>query len=237
MALWLFAGFALTAAVLILGAYRLSARRASYRDEDPGICFYLHEKHVMNIYQQGNDEGLTQEVQETTRSGRQTGLNAQVGSIKGRAEREAGTEKVSKYSRESVPISILGRVVDTLAEKGNIVHVNLRDGSLEPGTALDRALWSGRRADAARLSDLSSFVFVSITGEFRVTDKTAEKFVLSAPYGTGEPSQVSVTCVRDHLLGVEPSAGPFSARCLGRIQGWDPATRTLVIDPVLAIYR
>jgi hypothetical protein len=47
----------------------------------------------------------------------------------------------------------------------------------------------------------------------------------------------STTCVRDHLLGVEPSAGPFSARCLGRIQGWDPATRTLVIDPVLAIYR
>jgi hypothetical protein len=237
MALWLFAGFGLTAAVLILGAYRLSARRAPHRDEDPGICFYLHEKHVMNLYQQSNDEALTQEIQETIRSGRQTGLNAQVGSIKGRAEREAGMEKVSKYSRESVPISILGRVVDKLEEKGNIVHVNLRDSSLEPGAALDRALWSDRRADTARLSDLSSFVFVSVTGEFRVTDKTAEKFVLSAPYGTGEPSQVSVTCVRDHLLGVEPAAGPFSARCLGRIQGWDPTTRTLVIDPVLAIYR
>jgi len=234
---WLFAGFALTAAVLTLGAYRLSARRAPYRDEDPGICFYLHEKHVMNLYQQGNDAALTQEIQETTRSGRQTGVNAQVGSIRGRAEREAGTEKVSKYSKESVPISILGRVVDKLAEKGNIVHVNLRDSSLEPGTALDRALWSGRRADVARLSDLSSFVFVSITGEFQVTDKTAEKFVLSAPYGTGEPSQVSVTCVRDHLLGLEPGPGPFSARCLGRIQGWDPGTRKLVIDPVLAIYR
>jgi len=237
MTSWLLAGFALIAAVLILAAYRLSARRAPYRDEDPGICFYLHEKHVMNLYQQGNDEALTQEIQETIRSGRQIGLGAQVGSIRGRAERDAGTEKVSKYSRESVPISILGRVVDKLEEKGNIVHVNLRDSSLAPGVALDRALWSGRRADAARLSDLSSFVFVAVTGEFRVTDMSAEKFVLSAPYGTGAPSQVSVTCVRDHLLGVEPAAGPFSARCLGRIQGWEPGSRTLVIDPVLAIYR
>jgi len=236
---WLFAGVALTAAVLILGAYRVFVRRIPepLRDEDPGICFYLHEKHVMNLYQQGNDEALTQEIQETIRSGSQSGLNAQVGNIRGRAEREAGTEKVSKYSRESGPISILGRVVDKLEGKGNIVHVNLRDGSLEPGAAVDRALWSGHRVDAARLSDLSSFVFVSVTGEFRMTDESAEKFVLSAPYGDSESSRISVTCVRDHLLGVEPSPGPFSARCLGRIQGWDAGTRTLVIDPVLAIYR
>lgn len=236
---WLFAGVALTATVLILAAYRLSVRRTPepHRDQDPGICFYLHEEDVMNLYQQRHDEALTQEIQETVRSGRQSGVNAQVGSIKGRAEREAGTEKVSKYNKESGPISILGRVVDKLEEKGNIVHVNLRDGSLEPGAALDRVLWPGRRADAVRLSDLSTFVFVSVTGEFRVADRTAEKFVLSAPYGDGEPSRISVTCVRDHLLGVEPAPGSFSARCIGRIQGWDPGTRTLVIDPVLAIYR
>jgi hypothetical protein len=83
-------------------------------------------------------------------------------------------------------------------------------------------------------------VFVSVTGRFRVTDRIDDTIVLSAPYGdpaalADEPI-LSVTCSNSQLLADVPS-GPFSARCLGRIQGWDPDTRKLVIDPVLAIYR
>jgi hypothetical protein len=107
--------------------------------------------------------------------------------------------------------------------------VNLIDGVLEPGRALRPSAGA-----AARLSDLSSFVFVSVTGRFRITDKTDEMVTLSAPYGDG--GHVEVTCLSSQLLEDVPP-GPFSARCLGRVQGWDPDTGKLVLDPVLAIYR
>jgi hypothetical protein len=243
---WLLTGIPLLAAVLTVGAYRLAVRRYE-RAPDPGhvgICFYLHEKHVMNLYLQGNYEALRQEVEETTRTETATSLGAKVGGIQGRAGRDAEKEKISRYIREVGPITVIGRIVEELERKENIVYVDLFERLLEPGRGLDRALRSAHRenaANAARLSELSSFVFVSVTGRFRITDKTDETIVLSAPYGDpatapADEPVLSVTCRSSQLLADVPS-GPFSARCLGRIQGWDPDTRKLVIDPVLAIYR
>ncbi|HEX6360589.1 hypothetical protein [Actinophytocola sp.] len=242
---WLLTGAALLAAVLTVGAYLLAVRRHQ-RTPDPGhvgICFYLHEKHVMNLYLQGNYEALKQEVEETTRTETGTSLGAKVAGIQGRASRDAESEKISRYIRDVGPITVIGRIVEELERTDNIVYVNLFERLLEPGKGLDRALRSARHRNAARearLSDLSSFVFVSVTGRFRVTDKTDETIVLSAPYGDpvtpGDEPLLSVTCLNSQLLADVPS-GPFSARCLGRIQGWDPDTRKLVIDPALALYR
>jgi hypothetical protein len=49
--------------------------------------------------------------------------------------------------------------------------------------------------------------------------------------------KVSVTCSLTRLRRtVPPRPGTFQARCLGRVQGWSPNTRELVIDPV-AIFQ
>jgi hypothetical protein len=242
---WLLTGAALLAAVLAVGAHRLAVWRHR-RAPDPrrvGICFYLHENHVMNLYLQGDYESLIEEVEETTRTEIGTGLGAKAGGFEGRASRDATKERISKYMRKVGPITVIGRIVEELERKDNIVYVNLFDQLLEPGKGLDRVLRPAHReaARTARLSDLSSFVvFVSVTGRFRMTDKTDETIVLSAPYGDpavpGDEPLLSVTCLSSQLLEDVP-VGPFSARCLGRVQGWDPDTRKLVIDPVLAIYR
>jgi hypothetical protein len=229
MTAWLIAGVALLAAVLIVGWYRQTVRRHQIEPSYPGICFYLHEKHVMNLYLQGDYEALQQEVEDRFRTDTGTSLGAKVAGIHGRAGRDAEKERIIRYIREVGPITVIGRIVEELARKGHIVHVNLIDGVLEPGRALRPSAGA-----AARLSDLSSFVFVSVTGRFRITDKTDEMVTLSAPYGDG--GHVEVTCLSSQLLEDVPP-GPFSARCLGRVQGWDPDTGKLVLDPVLAIYR
>lgn len=242
---WLLVGVGVVAAAVALGVYQFRVRdyrripQQPHRDQDPGICFYLHENNVMNLYLQGNYEALRQEVEDRTRVDTEGSVNAQFGGIGGRFGRESEKERISKYIREVGPITVIGRIVEEFERRENIVYVNLFDRVLEPGKGLDHALHANAGHRSARLSDLRSFVFVS--GRFRVTDKTEETFVLAAPYGDpsdpgGEEQQVRVTCETTQLLADVPT-GPFSARCLGRIQGWDPDTRRLVIDPVLAIYR
>lgn len=230
---WLIAGAGLLAAALVVGAYRLTVRRYAPAPGYPGICFYLHEKHVMNLYLQGDYEALRQEVEDRFRTDTGTSLGAKVAGIHGRAGRDAEKERIIRYIREVGPITVIGRIVEELSRKGHIVHVDLLSGVLEPGEGTDRALRSAHRAQA-RLSDLSSFVFVSVTGRFQMIDKTDEAVVLAASYG--DLAQVSLTCRSSQLLEDVPP-NPFSARCLGRIQGWDPDTGRLVLDPVLAIYR
>jgi hypothetical protein len=111
---------------------------------------------------------------------------------------------------------------------------------------LDEALRSTGRDEvvsSARLSDLGPFVFVSLMGRFEKADNIEDPAVpgetttLFASYGPEDAKwQVKVTCGNAQFLEKVPSGG-FWARCVGRIQGFDPATRELVMDPVLAIYR
>jgi hypothetical protein len=248
--LWLVTIGAALAAATIVGAYRLAVarfRRTAVPTvrRDRGICIYLHEKTVMNIYLQGDYEALSQVVEETTRSDREGSVTGQFGGLGGRLGQKTAREILTKYIKEAGPITVIGRIITAFERADDIVYANLITRTLEPGRALDRALSAhGRNAArwrSARLHDLDPFVYVSITGRFRVTGETDTTTTLSAPYGepTDAPDRqqhVSVTCETSQLLEKVP-AGPFSARCLGRIQNWDPATRELTIDPVIAIFH
>jgi hypothetical protein len=249
---WLLAGGATLAVMVTLAVYRMDVLRyrqrtaASNPRGNPEICFFLHERNVMNLYLQGEYPALKREYEERTRSSQETGLNARVRGIgEGHAGREREEETVIKYIKDEGTLRVIGRLIRALEDANRIVYVNLFTTSFEPGRGLDGALSSpdGRRATwrrSARLRDLNPFTVVSIMGRFQVTDRNDKTTTFSAPYGdptdpASEPRQVSVTCVAEYLEDVP--AGPFPARCLGRIQKWDPDNQKLVIDPVFAIFR
>jgi hypothetical protein len=246
MILWLVTAAGALAAGAVVLVYRRVVRR--HRDtappsphRNPGICFYLHEKTVMNLYVQGDYQALTQEIEEKTTTSKESGLHAKAHGFGAHASQEAARERVSRYIKDEGPITVIGRIIDNLEDAENIVYVNLFTQSFEPGSGLDRALWStdGERASrwrTARLGELNPFVFVSVMGRFRMTGKTGDTTTFSAPFDDGTGAEVGVTCANSQFLEEVPT-GPFPARCLGRIQKWDPDTRTLVMDPVLTIFQ
>jgi hypothetical protein len=230
---------------LVVRRYRRSLRLRLGRGME--ICFYLHENYVMNLYLQGEYEALNQEIEETRRSGSHIGANADIGvGLAATAGRESVRETVSRYIKNVGPISVIGLIVREMERKNEIAYANLSNSSFEPNRGLDEALRStggDEVVPSARLSELGPFVFVSLMGRFEKTDNTedpdirGETTTLFASYGPeNEKWQVKVTCGNDQFLENVPSGG-FWARCVGRIQGFDPATRELVMDPVLAIYR
>jgi hypothetical protein len=254
MILWLVFAGATLAAVMIAGAYRMAVlryRRTALpnRRRVQGICFYLHDENVMNLYVQGKYKALQQEVEERTRSNKTGDFTAKVQGIGAAAGLAEEAEMVIKYIKSEEPITVIRDIIELLEGADNIVYIDLINNSFEAGAGLDQALRAAHgpnasRLRSARLRDLDPFVFVSVMGRFRITNKTDKTITFAAPYGdptnsVQEPRQVSVTCataqLRQHLEDV-PS-GPFPARCLGRIQEWDPDTRKLVIDPVLAIFQ
>lgn len=233
------AGAALAAAV-IAGAYRVTERRQQ-RLTVPvatlikGICIYLRDEYVMDLYQQGDFKALEQEVEEKSRHNKEGDFSAEIHGVGGRLGRLAEDEKVTRYIRREQPITVIRVIVDDLVRTDNIVEVDLINQSLEPGPALDRALRNSRQ-HSARLRDLDTFVLVR--GRFRELSKTADKITFAAPFGdpaelAGEP-RVSVNCEAARFRHSYPQ-GSFLARCLGRVQ-WEPGTGELSIDPI-AIFR
>jgi hypothetical protein len=124
---WLLTGAALLAAALAVGAYRLAVRRHQRTPDSGhvGICFYLHEKNVMNLYLPGHYEALVQHVEETTRTNAGGSVVAKVPGAEGRGSREAQKERIITYIREVGPITVIGRIVEELDRRDNIVYVNL----------------------------------------------------------------------------------------------------------------
>lgn len=243
MAVWLVTVAALVVAGATAGAYWVRARRhdgapVPIRHRVQGICFYLRDEFVMNLYLQGDYKALEQEVEEKSRSNTEGNVSAEVHGVGARAGRRAEAEKVIRYIRREQPITVIRAIIDALEEADNIVDVDLINNVLEPGKALDRALVAthGRgaaRRRSARLRDLEAFV--SVRARFRETARNDDTVTFTAPYGdpadpAGQPS-VSVTCVGAGLRHAVPG-GPFPARCLGRVQGWDPENRQLLIDPI-----
>lgn len=239
-------------AAAIIVAYRIAVRRhhdpitAVRRHDNPAICFYLHDDTVMNIYLQGDYKGLNQEIEERSRDSSDQQANAQVHGVGAHAGRESEREKIIKYIKAEEPITVIRTIIAALDDDDVIVYVDLLKQEFEPGDGLDRALAPrgkiGRRQRSARSRDLDPFVFVSIKGRFRVTDKTDKTTTFAAPYGdptdpATEPRQVSVTCVTSQLRREDVPSDPFPARCIGKIQRWDSNTQQLVIDPVLAIFQ
>jgi hypothetical protein len=244
----LITGGGVLAALITLAMYRIALRRYHRTwlkpHNDPEICIYLHDGHVMNMYRQGEYKALKQEVELRTRRNREARLSAQARGVGAQVGQESEEEKVIKFIQDEEPITAIRSIMTDLERARNIVYIDLLNKSLEPGGGLDRALpgRKGPRQRAIPMWDLNPFVFVSIKGKFRLTDRTGTTTTFSMPYGNpadpeSESWQVCITCVTAHLRLTDIPAGPFPARCLGKIQNWDRGTKTLVIDPVLAIFQ
>jgi hypothetical protein len=79
---------------------------------------------------------------------------------------------------------------------------------------------------------------VSVRGMFRKGHRTPEITTFMAPYGAADPehgAKVRVECADNGLRGAVPEE-PFKARCLGKVQSWNPGNGELVIQPV-AIFK
>lgn len=230
------------AAVNAVGHWRADRARASTRLH--GISFYLHDKHVMELYGRFSGKfnaALRQEVRVRSTKISEGEVSAELAQVMARAKRGVNDEVFSTYIKEDAPITVIGMIIDVLEQEDNIVHVDLRKQEITANRALDKALGTNdKRPTAVRLSNLEPETFVSIRGLFRETDCTDATTTFEAPYRdpteAADDSQVRLTCAASGLRGDkvpdEVPDGSFPARCLGRVKRWDPDTRRLIVRPI-----
>lgn len=236
MLLWACTGAGL-AALLALTLLRLvRARRAVTPDITDGICFYLHDKMVMDHYQMRRyTAALRKEVEQRTSDSKDGTVRAKVLGVGADGGRKENTEVVSRYLEVAEPISVIGLIMKVLEEKRAIVHVDLPSRSVTHTTAPQRTA-SGVQG-GVQLRDVEGFVL--IRGRFRATGAGEGSTVFLAPYGDpDDPSQgprVRVTCTTDGLRNDVPQ-GAFSARCLGKVQEWNAAEGFLEVQ-AMAIFH
>lgn len=247
MLLWLLtAGCALTLVVFAVswftGVGRSAGQNLTY-----SICFYLHEKSVMDHYQmRGYAAALRREVEQRTSDSKDGTIRTKVFGVGADAGRRENREVVSRYLEVAEPISVIGLVMDVLEEKDVIVHVDLVNQTVLRNKALAKALAAAPEARPARpgpadrdirLRDIEDFVL--IRGRFRKIGDTPEGTVFLAPYGDPEDPargpRVRVTCATEGLRNEVPR-GPFSARCLGKVQDWNAEEAVLEVQ-AMAIFR
>ncbi len=239
MLLWAATGAGL--ASLLAGAVlrMVRARRAAAQDITDGICFYLHDKTVMDHYQmRGYTAALRKEVEQRTSDSKDGTVRAKVFGVGADGGRRENTEIVSRYMEVAEPISVIGLIMKVLEEKRVIVHVDLPSQCVTRSPALLRTASGGQ--GAVRLRDIEGFVL--IRGRFRATGDdpdSAGSTVFLAPYGDpADPSRgprVRVTCATEGLRNQVPR-GTFSARCLGKVQEWNPDEGVLEVQ-AMAIFR
>ncbi|MFJ3876474.1 hypothetical protein ACIPW5_03325 [Streptomyces sp. NPDC090077] len=241
MLVWLLtAGGALTLLVLAVSWFT-GGRRSAGRDLTYSICFYLHEKSVMDHYQmRGYAAALRREVEQRTSDSKDGTIRTKVFGVGADAGRRENREVVSRYLEVAEPISVIGLVMDVLEEKDVIVHVDLVTRTVLRNKALAKALAAAPgpgRARDVRLRDIEDFVLVR--GRFRRIGDTPDGTVFLAPYGDPEDPargpRVRVTCATEGLRNEVPR-GPFSARCLGKVQDWNAEDAVLEVQ-AMAIFR
>ncbi|MFF8841513.1 hypothetical protein ACF08N_02105 [Streptomyces sp. NPDC015127] len=242
MLLWLMTA-AGAGALLALAVTRLVRGARGGRDLTYSICFYLHDRTVMDHYQmRGYAAALRKEVEQRTSDSKDGSVRAKVFGLSAGGGRKDNSEIVSKYLEVAEPISVIGVVMDVLEKKDVIVHVDLVGETVRRNAALARALADHPRsgtspAQNVRLRDIEDFVL--IRGRFRKIGESPESTVLLAPYGDpDDPSsgpRVRVTCATEGLRNEVPR-GTFSARCLGKVQDWNAADSVLEVQ-AMAIFR
>jgi len=231
----------LVAAVVIVIMHRRRDVGAAPRRHD--MSFYLDENSVMDLYRQYGGKykaALRHEVQERISSSREAELTADLAPLRAGGKRGVNSEVFRTYIEKAEPITVVTIIVDVLEHAGDIVHVNLPKREVTAGHALDKALDADleRPVAGVRLRDLEAFV--SIQGRFRATHRNAVTTTFDAPYGDpDDPTdgpQVRLVCGAGGLRGAEVPAGPFRARCLGRVEDWNPDSSRLIVHPI-AIFR
>ncbi|MFD8965622.1 hypothetical protein ACFV0C_11540 [Streptomyces sp. NPDC059568] len=254
MLVWLLTAAGLVALLVLTLSRLLGGRRSGGQKIIPGICFYLHDRTVMDHYQmRGYAAALRKEVEQRTSDSTDGSVHAKVFGLSAGGGKRDNSEIVSKYLEVAEPISVIGIIMDVLEEKDVIVHVDLVNRAVRRNGALDNALaalpgggsgagaGSGSRSGASRqtvrLRDIDDFVL--IRGRFRKIAESPETTVFLAPYGDPEnPAEgphVRVTCATEGLR-TEVGQGTFSARCLGKVQDWNAEDAVLEVQ-AMAIFR
>ncbi|CAM5391172.1 putative protein OS=Streptomyces aurantiogriseus OX=66870 GN=GCM10010251_53570 PE=4 SV=1 [Streptomyces aurantiogriseus] len=84
-----------------------------------GMCFFLHEKRVMDLYQYGGfSAALEAEVADRTNVNAGAGLFARLGfGGLGGAHREVTKERVTAYIQQSTPITVIRLLMDTMRKE------------------------------------------------------------------------------------------------------------------------
>ncbi|MEV8630408.1 hypothetical protein AB0395_02010 [Streptosporangium sp. NPDC051023] len=237
-----FVGFCASAWYLV-AAYRRERRRHSFGGNGVvGVCIYLHEQSVMDLYQISSfGAALRQDVERKITSTGNWSLTAMFGGSKAGGGRGVSDESYRSYIEEASPITVISGIMDVLEKHGRVVYADLRSGHITPNAAAAKALArveDGAASCAVRLSDLDDFLWVK--GRFQKIDETQEGTVFLASYRAAEQGEkgphVRITCATDELRGKASFDRPFHARCLGKVDGWNPETLSLDIQPV-AIFR
>ncbi|MGA4842308.1 hypothetical protein [Streptomyces sp. G45] len=206
-----------------------------------GMCFYLHEQRVMDLYQTGGfSAALEQEVADRTNVTSGFSLWAKfTGGPGGSAGRDVTKERFTSYVQQNTPITVIGLLMDTMRREDAVVHADLITGQLVPNRALADTLRDSGD-DRVALSAVMA-EFVSVTGRFTARSLSGGEVVLRARYETGGMgAHVKITCaedgIREEFHEEDYFSGEFQARCLGKVRTWNPAAGELTVDPV-AIFR
>ncbi|MEI5100251.1 hypothetical protein RB200_19150 [Streptomyces sp. PmtG] len=207
-----------------------------------GMCFYLHEQRVMDLYQTGGfSAALEQEVADRTNVTSGVSLWAKfTGGAGGRAGRDVTKERFTSYVQQNTPITVIGMLLDTMRREDAIVYdADLTTGQLVPNRALADALRDSGD-DRVPLSAVMA-EFVSVTGRFTARGLSGGDVVLRARYESGRrEAQVKITCaedgIREEFHEEDYFSGEFQARCLGKVRTWNREAGELTVDPV-AIFR
>ncbi|MFI8928088.1 hypothetical protein ACIG3E_10490 [Streptomyces sp. NPDC053474] len=228
-------------ALVRLGWLRRGPRRAARgRRTFHGMCFYLHEQRVMDLYQTGGfSAALEQEVADRTNVTAGFSLWTRFRGSGGTAGRDVTKERFTSYVQQNTPITVIGLLMDTMRREDAVVHADLTTGHLVPNRALADSL---RDSDDDRVA-LSAVMseFVSVTGRFTARGLPGGDVVLRARYGEGRPpAHVKITCaedgIREEFHEEDYFSGEFQARCLGKVRTWNRDAGELTLDPV-AIFR
>jgi hypothetical protein len=199
--------------------------------------FYLDNEAVMDLYLQHEEYkgALRHEVEDRISSSHELTTSLNLAPVEGGGKRGVNREVFQKYIKEDKPITVISIVIDVLDKEGDIVHVNLRKKEITSDRALDKALDTDHDElpPTVRLCGLDTFVL--IRGLFRVTDRTDAATTFEAPYGDltdDDDPQVRLTCAASGLRSPNVRSGSFPARCLGRVEDWNPHTHRLTVHPI-----
>lgn len=226
-------------ALLLLGVVVLLYRRILSRrgtgQPPPGICFYLDGKAVMDLYQMGYRRPLEREVQREIRKSGNVALRAALAGFGITADTAIDERVVETYVQVDEPINVIRVVLRVIAR--DAIHVDLFTGSVRSDRALNGMLRDDNRSSITPTELRDAGVFVSVRGHFREVSKTDRRIVFEAPFGPEGSTSTRARC--DCALSdirLELPDGPFPARCLGLISGWDETTDKVQIYPLLAIF-
>jgi hypothetical protein len=232
------------AALLRYGLQRVGPRRGRRGPGRTvhGMCFFLHEKRVMDLYQTGGfSAALEQEVADRINVTSGLGLWSKLGLGGGGARRDVTKERFTAYVRQEQPITVIRLLMDTMRKEDVVVDADLTTGVLVPNRALAETLRDRGESEVTLTAVVTDTEFVSVAGRFTARASDGGDIVLRARYGEGDPpAHVKITCeaagVREEFRGDEYVGGEFQARCLGKVRTWNRTTGELTLDPV-AIFR